>query len=98
MFGWLGQIMAALAGVVSWLRALTPVIKIPLKIGLLITAFLVIPVPDWATSLPSKASGLPTTVQYMLYIFQVGFGVTVLAAAFVLRLAWNIVSGAIKGS
>lgn len=91
-------IVAAVAAVIAWLRALSPLIKIPLKIGFLVAAFLVIPVPDWASGLPAKISGMPATVQYMLYLFQLGFGVIAIASAYALRMAWSMVSGAIKGS
>lgn len=91
-------IVAAVAAIIAWLRALSPLVKIPLKIAFLVAAFLFIPVPDWASGLPSKISGLPATVQYMLYLTQLGFGIVAIASAYALRWAWSMVSGAIKGS
>lgn len=91
-------LVAIAAAVIAWLRALTPLVKIPLKVGLLIAAFLVIPVPDWAQAIPSKLSGLPETVHYMLYLTQLGFGLLAMGSAYLLRLAWSVVAGAIKGS
>lgn len=94
----IGPIIAAIVALQAWFRVLTPLVKIPLKIALLVAAFLVIPVPEWASTLPTKLTGLPETVQYMLYLTQLGFGLIALASAYLLRLAWSVVSGAIKGS
>lgn len=91
-------IIAAVTAIIGWLRALTPVVKIPLKVGMLIAAFLVIPVPDFVSALPGKIAGLPGSVQYMLYLFQLGFGIGCLVGAWTISLAWSMISGAIKGS
>lgn len=91
-------IVAAVAAIIAWLRALTPLVKVPLKIGLLVAAFLVIPVPEWASTLPAKVASMPSAVSYMFYVLQLGFGVGAMATAYALRTAWGFVSGAIKGS
>lgn len=90
--------IALLRTLINWTRALSPMIKVPLKIGLLLGALAVIPVPDWASSIPSKLAGLPDTVHYLLYMTQLGFGLVCLAGAYTMSAAFSIVSGAIKGS
>lgn len=91
-------VLAWLSAIVSWLRALSPMVKVPLKIALLLAALAVIPVPEWASSIPGKLAGLPEVVHYVLYISQLGFGLAALGSAYLLAAAWRIVSGAIKGS
>lgn len=91
-------VLAAATAVIAWLRTLSPLVKIPLKVGLLLAALLVIPVPEWASSIPGKLGSMPETVQYLLYVSQLAFGLGALASAYAIRAAWDIVSGAIKGS
>lgn len=91
-------IVAAVVAIIAWLKALTPVVKIPLKIGFLVAALALIPVPEWASSIPTKIAGMPETVQYMLYMSQLGFGLVAVGSAYTLSTAWGIFSGAVKGS
>lgn len=91
-------LLAAVTAIIGWLRGLSTLVKIPLKIGFLVTALLIIPVPEWASTVPAKLEAMPETVQYLLYVTQLGFGLTALAGAYALRAAWEIVSGAIQGS
>lgn len=90
--------VAAVLALIAWLKALSPWVKIPLKIGFLLAALAVIPVPDWASSIPAKIESLPDTVQYLLYVSQLGFGLGALGAAYTLRASWDIVSGSVQGS
>lgn len=91
-------IIAAITVIIAFLKAASPLVKIPLKIAMLVAVFLFMPIPEFVSSIPSKVAALPPAFQWALWVSQLQFGIAALTTAYLMRAAWEIFSGSVQGS